>query len=389
MKVTGMSAFLCFVSAVVEEDEIMSSRFDQRLKEAGLLDRSGEYGNSAAPFGSTEDMTNVDDPGYALLTVLPTGPIMGKGGSEGKKNLDSVNTEEESGYANPADALKSSPRLFNLQSSTPSPPMSPSPVIVEPVVSHSPSQSPSVLSQSPSTGRGSSPYESVNDIRKMREKQMKEKEATLVGVTPTGEGDYSRPFDALNSYHQGSDASSRKPLQPLTWLRTNSNGKSGKEASARALHHVVSPSSSKGSLDGVVDELPLRGVRSASDLPLRGVRSASTSAANPKVAIKPPLPSRNGGSRSPVDITSPVGSKHGNLTSLDESGSSGGKVSRYILQVENKDTPSRGETGRTRSIDSALYTPAKVTKLRNGREKVTLISGKPTGASKPTKTSNN
>lgn len=348
----------------------MSSRFDKRLKEAGLLNLSGKPKASAAQFDSTEDIVNVEDPGYALLTVQPTGPVMGK------KHLDGPSSfEDDGGYASPADALLAiKPHMVNLHKNpTPSPPTSP--MVLEPA-----------LSRSPSAGRGS-PYESVNDIRRMREKQLKEKgldvekrdqngDVPAVAVSPTaGEADdddqcgYSRPFDALNKYRLASDASSKKPLPPLPWLRTNSGGK---EASARALHHIVSPTSSKGSLDGVVD----------APFP-RSASAASVITTTPKVAIKPP-PGNGGGSggkRSPVDLPSPVVPKHGNQTSVDSSSGGGSKVNRYILQVENKE--SRAETGRTQSIDSALYTPAKVTKLRNGRDRVTLVSGKSTGPTRP------
>lgn len=367
----------------------MSSRFDERLKEAGLLNSSEPV--STATYSSTEDLmtTNSEDPGYACLTVQPTGPVMGRSATN---KLDKASVElEDDGYANPADALKSNPRIINLQKAptTPSPPASP--VVLEPPSSRSPP------SRSPPAGRDS-PYESVNNIRKMREKQMKEKELDekrdrlggipVVGVSPTGEAGnddecgYSRPFDALkgSKFRFASDASSKKPPAPLPWLRTSSNGKIGKESSARALHHIVSPSSSKGSLgsqESVSNDVP------------RSRRSASTSVA-PKVLIKPLGIGRGNRSQGDLhsqgDLRSPAGSKPGNLTSVDSS-SNGVKVNRYILQVENKQSDegklSRGETGRTRSIDSALHTPAKVTKLRNGRDRVTLISGKSTEPMKP------
>lgn len=365
-----------FSPLAVDPDEVMSSRFDKRLKEAGLLDLSGKPEESITQFSSTEDIVNMEDPGYALLTVQPTGPVMGKTNS-------SSSFEDDGGYACPADALLAiNPHMINLYP-TPSPPTSP--MVLEPALqSRSPSAGrgsispmvPALSTRSPSAGRGS-PYESVNDIRRMREKQIKDQFGdvpAVAGVSPTtGEAadddqcGYSRPFDALKKYHLASDASSKKPLSPLPFLRTSSGGK---EASARALHHVVSPSSSKGSLDGV------------SDLP---PRSASTSViTTPKIAIKPPLGNGgSGGKRSPVDLLSPVVPKHGNQTLVDASsgGNGGSKVSRYILQVESSD--SRAEIGRTQSIDSALYTPAKVTKLRNGRDRVTLISGKSTVPSKP------
>jgi hypothetical protein len=364
---SGITAIVPY--PVPDEDEIMSSRFDKRLEEAGLLDHSKEPNTS---LGSTEDMVNVEDPGYALLTIQSSGPAIPK--RRDRKHLDNVSImDDDGGYASPADALKSNPRIFNLQKNpTPSPPTSP--MVTE-----------QTQSRSPSAGRAS-PYESVNDIRRMREKQIKERggdekrdhPGEVPNTSPTGmetadsdQGGYSRPFDALNKFRMGSDANpSRKPVQqvqPLPWLRTSSNSKTGgKEASARALHHVVSPTSSKGSLDGVGDMPP---------------RSASTSLlSSNKVSIM--LPAGNGGKRSLVDPPSPVGSKHDNQTLVDTG--SGSKVNRYILQVENKEPQlSRGETGRTRSIDSALYTPAKVTKLRNGRDRVTLISGKSSGPIEP------
>ena len=400
----------------------MSTRFDKRLKEAGLLKKSPP--NSISPSSSMEDdLVNSDDPGYARLLVTPTGPVVER---RDVKNLDTAGTgeDDDGGYANPADALKMSPHMRNLPAA-PSSPLVPEKecpqeddggytnpadaLRVSPRVlslqktPNTPSPPTSPLVSDPSSENYlavyDSPYESVTVIRKMREQQIKEKANDEKRVTPAAateevgpqddeQSGYSRPFDALKKakkIRSPSDASSRKPPSSLPWQRTNSNSRIGNtEFSARAHHQIgsPSPSSSKGSLEHILDEFPKR-------------RSASTSTAN-KPAPKP-LP--RGNKADPPPLPPPVSSKPGNLTSVSTSGiRTGSPVNRYILKVENgvseekENHLTRAESGRTRSVNSALNgppppplrTPAKVTKLRDGRAKISGKTSGPTTSSPPT-----
>lgn len=246
----------------------MSSRFDRRLEEAGLLKTSQELAAdisvSPTPSSSLEDIVVMksEDPGYAKLSIFPPHSIQ-------------EDDDECGGYMNPADALKTSPRLQQINhlkfpsTSSPSPPVSP--LVVEP-----PSTSPPAPIR-----REASPYQSVDEIRKMREKQMKEKEidekkerhknsdaasgysrvggmdnaheSTVPASSFQGDDDlgYSRPFDALRTFHASTaDTGPKKPPNPLPWQRTHSNGKKGKEPSARFLHQIETiSSSSKDSSD--------------------------------------------------------------------------------------------------------------------------------------------
>lgn len=349
---------------LVEEDEdtLMSTRFDRRLKEAGLLKHSDT--STSSPSSSTEDlMRNSDDPGYARLAILPSGPILfGK-----KKKPPKQVEEEEGGYANPADAIRINPHVQHINqqhfSNSPSPPSSP---VVPP---ERPPKSP--------VSRASG-YESVDEIRKMREKQLKEKDEKRENtgqaqVTETGskgptnlfhddDPGYSRPFDAI----KGRDAASKKPPSSLIpWQRTGSNGKGSKEPSAKFLHLVGASSPV-----GVGKKSPVE------DTPKDYVSPVGSSSTSAKVALKAV-------GRRHTETTALVGSKSGNQTFIERSP----KVNRFILTVDEGPSgepedgkPNVRETGRSQSVSSILsssHTPAKITKLRTGH--VTVISGKTAG----------
>lgn len=390
----------------------MSTRFDKRLKEAGLFGKSPSHSHSVSPSSSMEDdLVNSDDPGYALLMVTPTGPVMDRGG--GVENLYTTETEgDDGGYAIPADALKISPHTHNLQKSLPTSPVVPerefakedeggytSPVDalrVSPRIlslqrtpsSPSPPTSP-LVSDPSSQAVYDSPYESVAVIRKMREQQIKEKAGDEKRVTPAAasatteevesqdddKSGYSRPFDALKKTKKircPSDASNRKPPTSLPpWQRSSSNGRT--EFSARAHHQIgsPSPSSSKSSLEHILDEFPKRSTSSSTNKPA-------------------PKPMPRGNRTDPPTPPPPVNSKPRNQTpsvSTTVTSRSGSSVNRYVLKVgngvsgeEKENQLSRGESGRTRSVNSALngppppprHTPAKVTKLRDGRAKISV-----------------
>ncbi len=331
----------------------MSSRFDRRLEEAGLLKLSPESKNT--PLSSTEDLHyNPVDPGYAKLTILTYSPNVVR---RKKEKLRDVVVDDD--YASPADALSFNnnnnrgQQFSNIRyTNTPSPPSSPKRIIP------------------PSVSKGAlgriSPYQSVDEIRKMREKQIKESEGrrkthsvSVIRGKETNRDSkiscfqyddnpgYSEPFNAASKKKHNrasSDTSSKNQTNPASWQRTSSNERMGKEPSAKFLHKVDSATSlgEKLSPDGGGD----------GDI---SPRSSSTG-------------------------MSPFGSKSGSQNSLDTSST---HVDRFILEVENKspemNQPSRADTGRTRSVDSTLYTPAKITKLRNGRDHVSLLAAKNTG----------
>lgn len=367
-------------SVLKAEDAVMSSRFDKRLKEAGLLksissESTNTISESTTPFGSTEDiMHNVDDPGYARLSILPTGPVVAKKVKVKPRQQVAEEVTLDDDYANPADALKINPCVQHINqqfSSSPSPPSSPLSLL----------------------GR-SSPYESVDEIRKMREKQIKEREkeerrdkqqqgdaSSSHAGEATGSNDkapvinsyqyddnpgYSTPFDALRG-HKVRDAASKKTPTSLPWQRTSSNGK---EPSAKFLHLVDASSPSGEDLQ----ENPSNDVAP--------MRSASTSLRGTKLKLA------GGGKRSQTDIPSPIGPKPGNQTSL---GGSSKQPKKYILEVANGKSEEghslRGEIGRTHSIDSTLRTPAVVTKLRTGHG--TVVPSKLTGPPKAKPLRNN
>ena len=325
----------------------MTTRFEQRLEQAGLMKQSvANISQSSTPFSSTEDVAS-DDTGYAKLRVVSAGPRQNVNAKKFSEGGDSSGD-----YANPADALKLNPHHVQFQLTTP--PSSPRIVNTPPL----------------SNQTNDSPYQSVDEVRKMREKQIKEKDKkppkTVISSTNDSNqpltvnsfqdddsSGYSMPFDALKKFHMASEGSSKAPQ---TWHRTNSNDKIMiNEPSARFLHQV-GPSSFSGKLPSEKDQKP--------DLP---PRCASTSS-------KLMLSSTRFGGVSPhttdTSLLSPTGSESGNQVPLNEAST---QVNRYILKVESKESEESEMRGRTQSIDSALYTPAKVTKLRSGHA---MISNK-------------
>lgn len=439
----------------------MSNRFDKRLEEAGLLKHSDNSSPppppppphrrtpittptgvdlsscspaSTTPSSSTEDlMNNSQDPGYARLAILPTGPpsILKKNETafreteNGEEEFGGVVMEEEDeegGYANPADALKMIPRVQQISkqqqfTNSPSPPPSP----VTP-----PEHPPKALPKAPPTaatntttsvsavaaGNQMSGYESVDEIRKMREKQLRDREKREHnssswshasgsgdstgsgggGVSPLGYDEnpgYSQPFNALKSHR--SHLGLEKPPASLSWQRTGSNGKKKNEPSAKFLH-LVGASSPVG---------PGKGLPPDDAKPedyVSPVRSASTSARMTTRVTAPPGGlglggGGGGGRRSLNEPPSPMGSKSGNQTVVERLPL---KVNRFILEVDETQNGDGGEEerpvpppvglmGRSHSVGSSFSSqkPAKITKLRTGH--VTVVSGKAAGNSRSPK----
>lgn len=375
----------------------MTRKFEQRLEEAGLLklpERRQVSVNttaspSSSPFGSTEDLANSHDLGYAKLVVLPSGPVCPLPNEEkmSQCNNDDVEQEEE-GYANPVDALKFNPRVKQMNKAksghSPSPP-----------------SSPDVPPKSPLNTM--SHYQSVDEVRMMREKQLREKEMEedklreqdrrskknfgggggaearvsrdLSYLQCDDNSGYSRPFDALSGHRTRLPTSDLKTSPPASGSgggegvirhahRSNSAEKLAKEPSARFLHQVDLAPSSGGLFPstGSRTRSPDRAPNSSPDMRMVGLEHPPTSQEQRSVSAN----------------SYKSGNQTGISTNLENPGT---LVSRYILKVGDRQTEkglSRGETGRTSSVDSALksHTPAKITKLRNGKGHVAVLSSK-------------
>lgn len=360
-------------------ERFMTSKFDQRLEEAGLLKLPKHRHTSDDSFlppssclsSSTEDlMADSKDPGYAKLVILSSaGPVCPL-----PSEKESGEQWQEEDYANPVDALKSNCQVDQAKFIiSPSPPSSP------PI--------PDIPSSCPLDA-----YQSVDEVRMMREKQLKEKEFDGVKLREkdkhskkggsraeaSGSHDfsyfqyddnpgYSKPFDALPEPRNRLPSADSKRSPPTTagggggmlGLRVNSSEKVCKEPSARFLHHVKSG--------------PLPGGHFGGSHSL--FRTPNSSPNMSTVGLDHSPMSHGQGS---IPDGSP---KSGNQSSTTLNPST--HVNRYILKVgdkqaESKDLLSRGETGRTSSVDSALrsHTPAKITKLRNGKDRVAVIPGK-------------
>jgi len=363
----------------------MASRLDQRLAQAGLLKPVSSAAPvnppSSQPSSSCSSSDNIlEEPGYAKLAVLPAhtpGPRLGLADSSQKNNGSTPEPVFEEDYANPADALKMTRRnkggpAGKLSPFPVSPPVSPqlpdkvSRLSPETVGQVSPKISPKKLD----------PYQSVDDVRMMREKQLKVKGSgdvqlrekdqwkrntggskadvrvsrDLDHICDDDTSGYSRPFDALAAHRK------RLPTAPevsssLHSLNTASvqfgQGQRsssaeklhGNEPSARFLHQVSSSGESQ-------DPEP------------EGKRQRTRSV---------------GGKN---QIVEKKNQKENNQTGVLTEDSSA--VNRYILKIEDKkEESSRGATGRTCSVGSLkAQTPVKITKLRNGKGRVAILGRK-------------
>ena len=382
----------------------MTTRLDQRLEKAGLL-KPIKPAKPAKPTFSIDSSSHIyntcsrsenvlgspREPGYARLVVLPTYPTCPI--DEPVKSDCSPEQEYvEEDYANPVDALRTNKKAVS------APPVKLAPYSSPPVSPQLPDSesrlSPDVSSQtSPKLSARPDPYQSVEDIRMMREKQRKEKGKVEVklrekekctkknvgggaggGVGNTAEArvsrdldylceetsGYSRPFDALAAHRIRVNTASEATTSSVTLTtgpfgqgqRSNSAEKlHGNEPSARFLHQVAASD----------DPLPVSSshIVLTQDSNPEGKRQRARSFSKNQVADKGPRPD-------------------GQTGIMDNST---GAVKQYILKVEDKQGEkdlTRGATGRTCSVDSSLkpQTPAKITKLRNGRDRVAIFGGK-------------
>ena len=226
--------------------------FEQTLKHSRPLDSTTDSETASAQFSSSEDLEvvigEVVDPGYARVNIRPlSGP--------NPVSPSSQDSEESGGYANPVDAL-------NLPSE---------------VIKKRFSMGPVCLSEKKTIGfteeQKSSPYQSVEDVRKMRDfqnhqrqqlkknnsgsqrslsaspntsrsnlQQLQHQNDDQVNYYDDNPG-YSRPFDALSGLPHTKmtmDKNSKVSFTPLPppMRRTTSGDRPGKERSAKSLHNT-------------------------------------------------------------------------------------------------------------------------------------------------------
>ena len=205
-----------------------------KVQRTDSLDTNPLSGAESAPFSSSEELQKVggggggggegdSERGYAMLTILTV---------EDESGRESV-TSSEPGYAEPADVV------------------------------------PNYLDQANVGNRSdsSSPYESVEDIRRMREIQNKRKRQqphkTERNDSPSGDetgqtspndegnsGGYSRPFDALtgipNPLKVTTDSQNKKlNISPIPWQQGEKIKSPNTEKSARSLHLTTKPPAEK------------------------------------------------------------------------------------------------------------------------------------------------
>lgn len=377
-----MCVFFHTVTEEARKTKLLVSRFNQRSERLLNLPKyrqtSANSSPSPSPFGSNEDFTaNCNDPSHSKLTVLSSGPLR----PFPTERLDSNEDKGEEDYANPMDAIKSTPlgnKLFQDQFvHSPSPPGSPLPPEVPPRNSYG------------TNSHGTmSPYQTVHEVRKMREMQLRGKEMKEVKLrdkqpkkllSKDGGAEacvnryfqyddnpgYSKPFDALPGNSSRLPTSDLKKSPPAIsgrgdggagrgighGQRSNSSEKLCKEPSARFLHHVESGSSCGGHFPSIGQLPPIQSPNSNPDIRTIGLDHPLT------LHTQSSFPNNS--------------SKSGGQTCMSNSST---QVNRYILEVGDRQLEgelSRAETGRTSSVDSAhkSYTP---TKLRNGRGRVAI-----------------
>lgn len=217
------------------------------MKYSKPLESTTDSETTSAQYSSSEDLETVAvgevDPGYAMVNIIPRGgpsPI----------STGSQDSGEASGYANPLDAVNLPSEVIQKRLS-----MGPTVVAEEKISDFTEAQQ-------------SSPYQSVEDVRKMREIQQRQQLKQTHGqrshsVSPNashtnlqqedGGGQvnyydnnpgYSRPFDALSGvspFKVSSDNIVKKlhstPVPPVM-RRVGSGDRPGKERSARFLHQT-------------------------------------------------------------------------------------------------------------------------------------------------------
>lgn len=337
---------------------------------------------TSIPYSSSEDLGLADDdvsPGYASLTILPSPP---RASPISQDMMDSI------GYARPVDVV---PLEFNVreQQRRPKKGLTPSPPIPE--------------------GKRVSAYESIEDIRREKQKQQqrddigKKKVASpnsfREDIVENNKGQsgggadepiYTRPFDALHG---------ASPLKVTTYVpknklnavtpmkRTSSNEKMGKERSAKSFHQtnlqVRDTSSPQRFLSSSPettspDEPPRRSVaakgRSFSAKNSWRVRESDTTTTSPPLTKK--------GSSSDI-----------HKVTVTEDPQSKSKLPQFMIELEKKlkkqpkqaedlqnggsspEPQSRAQVGRVASEGALLsevgLRPATIRKLKTGQAKLT------------------
>ena len=361
----------------------MTSRLDQRLEQAGLL-KPGHSSlsinpTSSHPSSSCSSSENIlEEPGYARLAVLsahnagPTDILQKTGGS----SPEQVFGEED--YANPVDALKTKKKNVSVPASGKLSPFSSSPPA-------SPQFSNRVSRLSPETAGQVSPkispkkldpYQSVDDVRMMRQKQMKGK----------GFGEVQLREKDKRTRNPGGSKAEARMSQDLDHIQDDETSGYSRPFDALAAHRKRLPTAPEASislhsLNTTAGQFG-RGQRSSSAEKLQGnepsarfLHQVSSSGEN-----LDPEPEGNKRHR-----TKSVGSKkqvtenqkEDNKAGVSKEGS--GEVSRYILKLEDKkEELSRSATGRTCSVGATMktQTPVKITKLRSGKGRVAIIGAR-------------
>lgn len=222
--------------------------FEDTLKHSKPLESTTDSETTSAQYSSSEDLEVVAgeiDPGYARVNIRPLG-------GPSPTRTCSQDSDESGGYANPVDAL-------NFPSDVVQKRISVGPATV-------PEDKVCDFSEEPSN----SPYQSVEDVRKMRElqnhqrqqmrhssknrshsvspntsrtnlQQNEDENSSQANYCDDNPG-YSRPFDALGSMSRvkmSTENLTKKPPfapAPPVMRRTASGDRPGKERSARSLH---------------------------------------------------------------------------------------------------------------------------------------------------------
>ena len=295
---------------------------------------------SSSPFKNTSERTvKSRDSGYSKLAILPSGP-------NNPLPIDKDVPKEDGeidDYASPVDAVKFNPLInkFYLDRAaySPSPPSSPVTPDVPPRKS----------------SRSNSHYQSVDEIRRMREMQLREKDKQRPNISRhlgqfqyDENPGYSKPFDALpagGTRLPPADSKKSPPALPGGDGRGLIE-KLAKESCARILHQVEPTLTSSGRFPSSSRPSQMLGTNSSPDIRTIGLE----------------LPPTNHEQNSiPESISKSEG------TTVDDPLQEN-EVNRFILKVEDRQAErelTRAETGRTSSVDSThkFYTP---TRLRNG-----------------------
>ena len=333
--------------------------FEQTLKHSRPLESTTDSETASAHFSSSEDLevaVGEVEHAYARVNIRPL---------SGSAPIRHDSSELGGGYANPMDAV-------NLPSD-----------VIQKRLSMGPAAALDERVSDLREDKHSSPYQSVEDVRKMRELQnhhrqqlrqssknrshsvspntsqlnlqhQQEEEINYYDDNPG----YSRPFDALSGgTHMKvsmENLSKKLPFAPLppAMKRTGSGDRPGKERSARLLHktNVVGGEAERGSSEDIKNPVAPRGSGHKRSWKTGEVSSSS----NGSVTPPPPLPLSER-PRVKEQWQLPRQKQHeeiGDIKAYVRSRSAQAfhsELQSAMLRggVDNIEPPPRGETGRT------------------------------------------